>query len=366
MPAWKPCKSCLDEAGPPPDTHSAWLSPYISLCQPCGEARRRSLAPILRDRSYRAHLARQILDIPCFASSNCPEHPPGHILLNDSEIDEKKLIKYQFLVNLVVDQFRRSKHTRFFRAFEVLAAHYTPGSFRYCSACVAKAREDSPRKNAAIIICKPCYHRRLSHIDTVHAQQDRFLEPWQNQDVLGNRVHCKERGGFWSGLMDKVIEDSFGGRFCRDCAFVHSKTLAEFVGSTPSIGSVASGLRSWFQAYKHNPEPSGEEGMILLEKKLRKAIWGQLTHPQDCRLPSSMQLLTRQPPNEHTAHEAGTATSDHDDTTLADGEDTAMTDGDVESSEDESVERARRRREHAAHEIEHDGMGMEHDEEHGG
>lgn len=75
--AWSSCVSCsrLEGIGSRVDIRN--------FCQQCQKERLNYLAPRLRDRSYRAHLARRALGINvCDVRSSCPEQPLGHSIFN--------------------------------------------------------------------------------------------------------------------------------------------------------------------------------------------------------------------------------------------------------------------------------------------
>jgi hypothetical protein len=153
--------------------------PGFSLCKECVEERLESLSPIFRDRSYRAHLARRVWGIPCDKSSNCPEEPRGHATFKFFGQDTNKNRAYQYMIDLISWQFDRSNDDRSITAFELLAGHRLVSSIKYCPSCVSKAVVGFPEKNSRIKLCNACLRKRKSHIETVHAGQDQFSEPWE-------------------------------------------------------------------------------------------------------------------------------------------------------------------------------------------
>lgn len=178
--AWSPCVPCsrLVSRGSKVDV--------VKFCEQCQEKRQNYLAPRLRDRSYRAHLARRALGInACDAQSSCPEQPHGHSIMNISNTAENSQIDitdtYEILITAMSDKLMRRDRWSV-STLEVIISHRdVHHRVKYCATCFQNAYQQSRSlPNAQIRLCNACLFRRDEHISRVHIRQHSFHEVWEN------------------------------------------------------------------------------------------------------------------------------------------------------------------------------------------
>lgn len=180
--AWTPCSTCSR-------FRFDYRVPLDDLCLHCQGERRKYLARRLRDRSYRAHLARRALGINvCDVQSGCPEQPPGHCILNissipgDGEFRRNDILKaYGILITEVSDMMMRRDRWSV-SALEIIVSNLdVQHRVKFCETCLQTAiRQNQYLPQAQVRLCDVCLTRRDQHILAVHARQDSFHEPWEH------------------------------------------------------------------------------------------------------------------------------------------------------------------------------------------
>ena len=185
------CPTCKDKY----DNYT-WAGPRFSLCKQCDEKRFEKFAPILIDRSYRAHLARRTLRIPCDTTSNCPKAPSDHVSFDAKSILDRgeQSRMNSTMVGLVFDQLKRTKNDTV-TAFEILATVNETKSIDYCQSCISAAERNFPDSNDDIQPCSDCLAKRSDYVKQVFGAQKSFREPY-NSYV----------GGFW-GIREQELDD---------------------------------------------------------------------------------------------------------------------------------------------------------------
>ncbi|MCJ1463095.1 hypothetical protein MMC07_001700 [Pseudocyphellaria aurata] len=166
MADWKPCTNCM-----PPPLHDrvAWFK----LCETCQQNRLRVRSPILRDRGYRAHLARKVLGTACL--TQCPETPKAHATWNGDDWNDPA---YRSIIEWASEQFARPWDDYHVTAFEVLAGEHEVEDIKYCPACLEDARAKF-EVNELIRLCDKCLTMRKNHIEYTFKERHDFHEPWE-------------------------------------------------------------------------------------------------------------------------------------------------------------------------------------------
>ena len=203
MSSWTLCDTCKED-------YSKRPGPRFAICTECQETRATSLAPILMDRAFRAHLARRVLGAPC--PTRCAEHPMEHATFYESSLGDDEI--YEDFIKFASEQFKRPQDKRSVTAFEVLVGHHEVQYLKYCSDCVAKAQTNLDR-NELTQLCESCMGRRDNHIRITFQSHKDFHEPWERLDfqVIGSReaTEGQETLGY-DDLIEKHVygESRFG------------------------------------------------------------------------------------------------------------------------------------------------------------
>lgn len=207
MSDWEPCESCK-----PDDDHS---SDVISLCADCQQNRMTQLFdPILKDRAYRAHLARRVLGLPCL--EQCPEGPKGHATCvwdTLNLVKEQEVQAYGVMMKFIFKQFERPWSGYHVTAFEILVGQHEVEGIEYCSECLTKAREKL-ELNVPIRLCESCLTMRDAHIQHTFQSQLHYCEPWERYNVRWMSYYEFEDGykdmGYDS-FVEFYLEETGGG-----------------------------------------------------------------------------------------------------------------------------------------------------------
>ena len=209
MPNFKPCTKCQDRYG----DFDVFFYRWFGLCEDCDRKRERYLQLVRMDRSYRAHLARRVLDVPCDTASNCPENPPGHASFDvvhawsnsdcRNESKDTFMNVYRDIIELALNQFRRPQRDDTITSFELLAGQYELDSIKYCPTCLENAWHEFPQSNDMVQLCTTCWNMRDEYIKHFHNEQTNFVEPWESP-LPHSLVHYNE--------MDERIQSG-------DCGF---------------------------------------------------------------------------------------------------------------------------------------------------
>lgn len=146
------------------------------------------LGPILRDRAYRAHLARQVLQVLC--PSRCPESPGEHAADPNLEAaaggelgyGDELDYHYQDFITFAFKQFRRPWNEHYVTAFEVVAGHHKVDAINYCSKCLKKA-DEKYELNELIRLCASCLEMRDTHVQHTFQKLQDNHEPWEQLEV---------------------------------------------------------------------------------------------------------------------------------------------------------------------------------------
>jgi len=163
---------------------------------------------ILRDRSYRRHLAKQVAGLPC--DNDCPEKVSGHAKMQMQSEEEHGT--YNELVELAFGKFKRQLSHLKISSYELLAAHHDGTKVWYCDTCHEAAIRGA-EENLQVAPCASCLKRRNTHVNTVHRDRSSFYgeDAYKERrsvptpELLGwpsdydswfeNYVLCREGGG---------------------------------------------------------------------------------------------------------------------------------------------------------------------------
>lgn len=206
MSDWEPCESCK------PDDDG--FSERFPLCADCQQSRMNELlGPILKDRAYRAHLARRVLGLPCL--EQCPEGPKGHATLvwDTLNLEREEVQAYAIMMKFIFEQFERPRSGYDVTAFEILVGQHEVEEIEYCSECLTKAREKL-ELNVQIRLCGSCLTMRDAHIQNTFRRQLHHCEPWERYHVhwmLYDEFEDGHKAMGYDLFAEFYLEESGGG-----------------------------------------------------------------------------------------------------------------------------------------------------------
>ena len=159
---------------------------------------------IHRDKAYRSHIARQMAEYRCDASSGCPHHSEEYIFhISPQETPQVTLSAYEKLLSPALSKFKRYSAWSI-SALELLASDYL-SLVKFCRACYDAAIA-GVEHNQPITLCEPCLNKRETYIIIVNSHQSTFLEPWEEpvrERLQGNYVT-------WAHIFFAILEyDSY-------------------------------------------------------------------------------------------------------------------------------------------------------------
>jgi len=225
----RPCTICASRAE---------AAPYNNLCDGCTRDRQGRLEALLRDRSYRRHLARQVAGLPC--DNKCPETTcgPATFQLQSAEYHTD----FQ-LGELAFEEFKRPSHLKI-SSYELLAAHHDSTEVWYCDICYGAAIHGA-EENSQVSLCASCLGRRDTHVNTVHWDRGSF---YGGQDCLNLRSYVV----YWEviGMADNLY-DSWFEAYVQEAVGGGGGTEVWIFGALAAGFSVHQIWREW-QKKRHN------------------------------------------------------------------------------------------------------------------